>query len=1253
MVKIAIPSPRLSIHLLGGFSLSYDDRTIDAFAATRLQSLLAYLLIHRDAPQSRQQIAFHFWPVSSESQARTNLRKLLLQLRRALPDADTYLSFDNQLIQWQADAPFTCDVIEVQQLLKQLRENPLNQDALTALFDLYRGELLPSCYDDWIAPLREGLHHDVMAALEQMVTLLENQRAYDQGIRYAQRLLTFDPLEEKSYQRLMRLRAADGDRAGALKVYQECTAILERELGVEPSAETAALYERLRQAKSTHAALRAKPQAKPALPPLVGRQAEWQTLRKAWQQAVRGHVRFVTIAGEAGIGKTRLAEELLLWAEEQGIAAVRTRSYQAQGALAYAPITELLQAESIYRRVQLLNENRLTQIARLLPKLLEEYPDLPSPQPMTESWQRQQFFDALAHAILADGQPLVLLFDDLQWADGETLTWLHFLLRAAVDAPLLLVGTIRTGEIESDHPLPTLLNSLRRDDLLTGITLAPLNSEEVQALAQSLQNSALADDQLAQLYADTEGNPLFVVESVRAQQDAEEAQGAGLGQSGLPPKIYSVIRSRLTQLSPETQTLVNLAAVIGRSFTYDVLMQAGSMAEAEVVDSLDELLERQIIREQTMAVYDFSHDRIREVAYNEISRTRRRLLHRRVAEVLETRQANSASGAQAATLAHHYMEAGNCTQAIHYLLLAGDEARQLYANAEAEHFYQRAIPLLQEQAEHEQTAHTLMKLGLIYTTTFDFANAQRMYEEAFALWQPTVQQSDSQDSPAAAILRIAIGEPLTLNPALAYDSDSAFLLEQLFEGLVEIDSDQNVVPALAMRWDVLENGTKYLFTLRSDARWNDGSPVTASHVELAWKRNLSPALDAPAAHLLYDIRNARAYHRGELTDPSLIGVRALNDTTLEISLEGQRAYFPYLLAHPITYPVSDKFLAEPALTRDGIAAPMTNGPFALTAWQPGAIITLERNPFYTGRFSGNVQRVEGTIFSQWAKSLAAYANTTIDLLDISVAPPQIIHDSQRDHADDLVHTPLYHTNYLVFRVDCPPFDDPRIRKAFIHAVNRVALGAKLAQHSQAPALGGIVPPGLPGHSPEIGLPYAPLLAKRLLAEAGYGNGTSGVENFPDVHFLHTHGLGDDSQIRFLQRAWQQHLGLTIEVTTLSWAAFQRRLTTDPPHLMLSGWLADYPDPDNFLRVLFHSKEGQNEPRWQNAKFDDSAGTAARESNAEQRIALYQELDRLLVNQEAVVMPLSYGKGSLLMKPWVRHYRYGRAYSRYLKKLIVQ
>ena len=226
--------------------MRYGGESVTTFESPRLQSLLAYLLLHQGIPQPRQQIAFQFWPVSSESQARTNLRKLLLQFRRALPAAaDQFFTSTNQTLLWHAEALSLCDVTEIQQLLANIEENPLARDGLMRLSDLYRGELLPTCYDEWITPLRRELHHNVTTALERLVTLLENQRAYEEGVRYAQRLLTFEPLEEKGYQRLMRLHALNGDRAGALRAYQECEAILQRELDVPPSEETQTVYAQL------------------------------------------------------------------------------------------------------------------------------------------------------------------------------------------------------------------------------------------------------------------------------------------------------------------------------------------------------------------------------------------------------------------------------------------------------------------------------------------------------------------------------------------------------------------------------------------------------------------------------------------------------------------------------------------------------------------------------------------------------------------------------------------------------------------------------------------------------------------------------------------------------------------------------------------------------------------------------------------------------------------------------------------------
>jgi len=189
---------------------------------------------------------------------------------------------------------------------------------------------------------------------------------------------------------------------------------------------------------------------------------------------------------------------------------------------------------------------------------------------------------------------------------------------------------------------------------------------------------------------------------------------------------------------------------------------------------------------------------------------------------------------------------------------------------------------------------------------------------------------------------------------------------------------------------------------------------------------------------------------------------------------------------------------------------------------------------------------------------------------------------------------------------------------------------------------------MPGHSPGIGLAHDPETACRLLAEAGY----PGAHGLPTITWLHTHGLSDRSIIPLIQEAWRQNLGLTVGVTTVAWEPFVTRLDRDPPHLMLGGWIADYPDPDNFLRVVFHSSEGINEPHWHNDRFDALVDEAAQTTDQALRMALYYEADRVLVAEEAVIMPISYGREPILIKPWVTHFSRQATYSRHLKKLLV-
>ncbi len=658
---------KLELTLLDTFQATCNGKSLHTFDSPRVQALLTYLLLHRSAPQPRQQVAFQLWPTSTESQARTNLRKLFWQLRQALPAADEFIHCTNQTLHWHANAPVAVDLFVVQQHLQRLQEQPWDQTTLQQLSDCYGGKLLPNCYDDWIEPWRQQLHQDVIAALTRLVTVLENQAAHAEGIRYAQRLLALDPLEERSYQQLMRLQALNGNRAGALRTYQSCVAMLERELDVGPSRETVALYQQLcNQRPQTRApATPATPHAKRIA--LVGRHEEWQLLQRTWQQRSHGPAHLLCIQGEAGIGKTRLAEELLDWVRDQGALAIRARCHQAQEAVAYAPVTELLRAEQIRKSLAGLEPIWLAELTRLLPELREQYPTLPPPQPLVESWQRQRFCEALAHALLQADQPLLIVIDDLQWCEREMVEWLDYLLRFNAKAPLLVVATLRTGDLGATSLLPTFCHNLQRDGLSTLLPLTPLTATETVQLAQQLIDTAPVttepsarpgaaagaadDDPAAALFHATAGNPLFVIEMARA------AKAAALP-TMLPPKIRAVIQAQLAQLSPNARTVVQVVAVIGGPFSYALLAAIVPLDEERLVDALDELWQRQLICEESTTLYALRHEQIRNVAYAEISCARRRIVHRRVAQALAQLQ-DGASEQMDNLSARHHRQAGN------------------------------------------------------------------------------------------------------------------------------------------------------------------------------------------------------------------------------------------------------------------------------------------------------------------------------------------------------------------------------------------------------------------------------------------------------------------------------------------------------------------------------------------------------------------------------------------------------------------
>ena len=713
--------PTLQIQLLGDFRLVHDGALVTSVNTARLQSLLAYLLLHRHAPQPRQQIAFALWPDSSEARASGSLRKLLHQLAGALPGAETFLGVDRHALQWRLAAPYALDVAA----FEDSAAGTANADALRRAADLYHGDLLPGCYDDWIVPERERLRQLFTSTLQGLGLLLESRREYRSAIQCAQRLLQHDSLREETYRHLMRLHALSGDRAGAVRTFHACATALERELGVEPSLATREEFERLLNAE---APARAATLALLAASPLVGRAPEWSQLQSAWRSAAAGAARFALLSGTAGIGKTRLAEELLEWARRQGIATAHAFAHAAEGALAFAPVASWLRA----RPLPPLAPHWKSELARLLPELLTNEPGLAPPPPVSEAWQRGHLFEALARALLPARQALLLVIDDLQWCDRDTLEWLHFLLRFDPRARLLVLGTARSEEISADHPLSALVAALQRSAQVTEIELAPLDSSETAALAGNILGGPLAPALAARLFRETEGNALFVVEMTRSDRSgAAAAQDSGTAR--LPPTMQAVIRARLAQLSPAARELAGVAAAIGREFSFGVLQQATGESEDALVRGLDELWQRRIVREHGLEAYDFSHEKLRDVAYADLGAARRRVLHRRVAAALE---ASHPAGREALSgqIAAHYDRAALPEQAIPYYERAALAARRVYANQEAISLFRRALALIarlpQAGAWADRAVQLFQALGDVLEHTAAHAEARAAYRDA-------------------------------------------------------------------------------------------------------------------------------------------------------------------------------------------------------------------------------------------------------------------------------------------------------------------------------------------------------------------------------------------------------------------------------------------------------------------------------------------------------------------------------------------
>ncbi len=696
--------------LLGEQRVAVDGSIVVALSSPRAMALLGFLLLHRNTPQRREYIAAHFWPDSTDAQARTNLRRELHCLRTGLPDADRWLTADRGTLMWRLDRHCRLDVAIFEAAADAASaahaagdDAGVRRAALEAV-RVYRGELMPALYDDWVAAERDRLHRRCLALIDQLTALESDAGADGEAIELARRRIDLEPLEEVGYRTLLRLQARSGDRAAALQTYHRCVSVLERELGVAPDQATTAEYERL---ASPHPAGRAVPAGSaapgaatvPAPSPvgLVGRESELRLLDERWQEAVGGMAGFAVIAGEAGIGKTRLLDELCAVVQRDGFQAMRARCFAARGRLALAPVSEWLRSPALQSARSRLEPVWAREVDRLVPP-----PDA-GPRPRSGRWPTPGSGTGSSKAWPAPscppGRPVLLVLDDLQWCDEDTLAWLQLLLHMGRAHPLLVVAATRPDEVASNAELTEMLRVLRSAGQVTDVSLAPLDAERSAELASEVLGTTLGDPDAERLYALTGGYPLFVIESVRARilgslsgADPSEAPypprpawtgTPGPGGAGRPDR----------QAAPAARAVAELAAVIGRDFTLELLTEASDLDSDVVIGAVDELWRRRIIREHSPASYDFFHDLLRDTAYSEISPLRRRLLHRRVAQALELIHADDPDAA-AAAIAYQYERADRPARAMPHHVRAAEGATAVFANQKAIRHYRRAAELL-------------------------------------------------------------------------------------------------------------------------------------------------------------------------------------------------------------------------------------------------------------------------------------------------------------------------------------------------------------------------------------------------------------------------------------------------------------------------------------------------------------------------------------------------------------------------------
>jgi DNA-binding SARP family transcriptional activator/predicted ATPase len=706
----------LAIKLMGPVEIEVDGRPLKV-DTRKAVALIAYLAV-TGRPADREHLVDLLWPHYEEERGRATLRRTLSALKSGLGEG--WIEIDRSRV---ALVPAGVDLDVVRLATPPSHEHPRGEscpDCLAALREavsVYRGDFMQGFalrdspgFEEWQLEQSERIRRELGNAFDRLIDACVALGRDEEALANAEQRLALDPLNEPTYRVLMRVHANRGKRGAVVDAYRSLVATLQRELGVEPLDETTELYRTLsRGAAPSVANARPAPTEAVAPLPFVGRGREWERLVSAYQTSPS---LIVGIEGEPGIGKTRLVEEFVDHVRALGAKTIVARSHEGESNVAYGVLTEALRDLVTSRVAAQLSEASVEELARLLPELDVK----PAESPVAS-----RFYEAVRSAIeegLRGERPGVLVFEDVHWSDVATLEVLAYVARRSAETGVCLVCTWRSDEVTSDE----LLHRIIRDVPSTRMRLGRFGREELKSLLldADLTDTTDMEETVTRLLAETEGVPYFVTEYMKSLRSE--------GTWEVPSSVRELVVRRLSSVRGAAAQILDAAAVVDRAVDFDMVCRVAGRTDLETVDALDELARAGLMlatEDRDRLRYEFSHEKLRTVAYEGMSPARRQVLHRRTAEVLV--ESPDRNGASAASIARHFELAGASAQAAEYHRKAGEWAHGVFAHAQALEHFRRAIALGDRSAEiHEATAD-------IHVLQGDYAEAVKSYETAAAL----------------------------------------------------------------------------------------------------------------------------------------------------------------------------------------------------------------------------------------------------------------------------------------------------------------------------------------------------------------------------------------------------------------------------------------------------------------------------------------------------------------------------------------